>query len=187
MSLFRRLNPSLLHSFRHFERCLDNVSRTKEQNFFLEKSIREQVIPKTFDVLINSKDNQAFIRARPCQPRFSTTGRCPTQTTLHLPTSCRDTVTRHSYEISKRRLRGRSHAALGGTLWHSTANCIGSVITQFGRSFLSRKTYILGLGFRELSKDEFILLGLGIGFTLEANRSDMMVSVYSFGYFKEKK
>ena len=40
--------------------------------------------------------------------------------------------------------------------------------------------------FRELSKDELILLGLGNGFNLEANRSDMVGSVHSFDYFKEK-
>ena len=40
--------------------------------------------------------------------------------------------------------------------------------------------------FRELSKYELILLGLGNGFNLEANRSDMVGSVHSFDYFKEK-
>ena len=59
MSFFRRRNPSLLNLFRHFERCLENVSRTKEQNTFLEKCIREQVTPKTFDVPLINKDNLA--------------------------------------------------------------------------------------------------------------------------------
>ena len=61
---FSHLNPSLLHTFRHFERCLDNVSRTKEQKAFLQRCIWEQVVPKTFDVHVSKTDHEAYASIR---------------------------------------------------------------------------------------------------------------------------
>ena len=191
MSFFRRLNPSLLHTFRHYERCLDNVSRTKEQKNFLQRCIREQVVPKTFDVHVNNKDHEAYppVRRLLVQDRVDHAAQQledahhKLRSASHqLQRSCHTGTLGDLKAAAKRKVarRSRWHCLTLDRKLHKL--CQNTVWEKFS----IKENVHNRSNFRMLSKDEHILLGLGNGFNMEASRKDMVGSVHSFDYFRDK-